>query len=334
MIPTLLAAWFFRIPGMAICLAATVLVLLTACLSGISTLEPTPPSLLLFLVTLLFLLGVGLVVCWLRYYLDLFHPRADRRRSSPSSPVWASNMAITEQEHEEIFVHLNHEMRTPLTIVYGNLQLLQEQQNRIKKEEQAELLRAAIQGCEDLQGTVNKLMHAFTITQEQYQLRCEPVPLLPVLREVLQKLPGASYPITVSVPDDLVVQVDRKALCEIFIQFLENVTLYTPAGTAVYIQARSAQEEHWVRKHQVVISVSDTGPGIPPEEIPTLFTRFSRLKRHSMGAIPGTGTGLYRCKMLVEAMGGHIWVESKGVPGKGSRFCISLEKTKSSKKLD
>ena len=70
--------------------------------------------------------------------------------------------------------------------------------------------------------------------------------------------------------------------------------------------------------------VKDTGPGIPPEEIPQLFQRFARLKRDVSGTIRGTGLGLYVCKQLVEAMNGSIWVESSGKAGEGSCFFVAL----------
>jgi signal transduction histidine kinase len=74
----------------------------------------------------------------------------------------------------------------------------------------------------------------------------------------------------------------------------------------------------------VCISVKDTGPGIPPEEIGLLFERFVRLQRDLAGAKRGTGLGLYISKQLVEAMGGRIWVESSGIEGEGSLFCFTL----------
>jgi len=70
--------------------------------------------------------------------------------------------------------------------------------------------------------------------------------------------------------------------------------------------------------------VQDAGPGIPPEEIPLLFEKCVRLKRDLAGPTPGMGLGLSICKYLVEAMEGHIWVESSGRMGEGCRFCLTL----------
>ncbi len=70
--------------------------------------------------------------------------------------------------------------------------------------------------------------------------------------------------------------------------------------------------------------MKDEGPGIPPEEVPLLFGKFVRLQRDLSGAVRGTGLGLYISKQLVEAMQGHLWVESAGRMGEGSRFCFTL----------
>ncbi len=65
-------------------------------------------------------------------------------------------------------------------------------------------------------------------------------------------------------------------------------------------------------------------PWIPPAELPLLFQKFIRLKRDLSGPVRGTGLGLYISKQFVEAMEGRIWVESAGITGQGSRFCVAL----------
>ena len=70
--------------------------------------------------------------------------------------------------------------------------------------------------------------------------------------------------------------------------------------------------------------VQDEGPGIPPDEIPSLFGKFVRLKRDMTGSVRGMGLGLYTSRRRAEEMGGRLWAESTGMPGQGTRFCLSL----------
>src|SRR5258706_12484548 len=70
--------------------------------------------------------------------------------------------------------------------------------------------------------------------------------------------------------------------------------------------------------------VRDHGLGVPQREVDKLFDRFVGLEREIAGPVLGSGLGLYMCRMLVEAMGGRIWVESSGVPGEGSTFSFLL----------
>jgi signal transduction histidine kinase len=80
-------------------------------------------------------------------------------------------------------------------------------------------------------------------------------------------------------------------------------------------------EEH---RGEIEVVVRDYGLGVPPRDAPKLFNRFVRLERDIGGPVRGTGLGLYLCRILVEAMGGRIWIESSGVPGEGSAFCFTL----------
>ncbi|HKD75903.1 MAG TPA: ATP-binding protein, partial [Ktedonobacterales bacterium] len=74
----------------------------------------------------------------------------------------------------------------------------------------------------------------------------------------------------------------------------------------------------------VQIQVRDWGLGIPPDAQALLFTRFVRLARDAASSTRGTGVGLYICRVLVQAMGGQIWIDSDGIPGMGSTLTFVL----------
>jgi signal transduction histidine kinase len=124
----------------------------------------------------------------------------------------------------------------------------------------------------------------------------------------------------------LIVRADPQYLRRILRNLLSNAFKYTPSQTALLVNATLADSTPAgvPATPSVCISVKDSGPGIPPDDISLLFEKFGRLNRDASSSIRGVGLGLYISKQLVQAMGGHIWVESSGIAGQGSRFCFTL----------
>jgi signal transduction histidine kinase len=110
------------------------------------------------------------------------------------------------------------------------------------------------------------------------------------------------------------VRGDRHRLIQVLTNLLSNAIKFTPPGGKIEVSMRC-------RSGAVEVSVKDTGPGIPPEALPTLFDRFTRVESASSGSV-GTGLGLMIAKQIVEAHGGKIWVDS--VPGEGSTFSFCI----------
>ena len=111
------------------------------------------------------------------------------------------------------------------------------------------------------------------------------------------------------------VRADRDKLAQILLNLLDNAIKFNKTGGAVEIIAEQKED-------QLRISIQDTGPGIPPEDLPRIFERFYRVDKARSHAIPGTGLGLSIVKHLVEAQHGVVSVES--APGEGSIFRFSL----------
>jgi signal transduction histidine kinase len=104
-------------------------------------------------------------------------------------------------------------------------------------------------------------------------------------------------------------------LQQVLINLLDNALRHTGAGGKVAVTAKVQGEE-------LAVSVHDTGPGIPPEELPYIFERFYKVEKARTRTTAGTGIGLAIVKGLVEAHGGRVWVES--TPGKGSVFTFTV----------
>lgn len=110
------------------------------------------------------------------------------------------------------------------------------------------------------------------------------------------------------------VNLDADHLREVIANLVENAIKYTPQGEVIIDV--TGNEEH------VIVSIRDSGIGIPAEDIPHLFQKFYRVDNSDTREIGGTGLGLYLCRRLIEAMGGRIWVESEYK--KGSTFSIEV----------
>jgi signal transduction histidine kinase len=96
---------------------------------------------------------------------------------------------------------------------------------------------------------------------------------------------------------------------------IDNAAKYSPPQSEVLLELQ-------IEGQVAVISVSDNGPGIPPEEQSQIFEKFYRLDSGDAKETYGYGLGLYLCRRLVEAMNGNIWVESE--PGEGATFHFAL----------
>ena len=122
------------------------------------------------------------------------------------------------------------------------------------------------------------------------------------------------------------MQANKQYFRQILRNVLSNAFKYAPTGTEVIISAEpyEAVAPAGGAVSQICIRVKDTGPGIPPDELPNLFGQFVRLERDLSGPVRGSGLGLYISKQMVESMGGRIWAESAGVPGQGSCFSFTV----------
>jgi len=111
------------------------------------------------------------------------------------------------------------------------------------------------------------------------------------------------------------VDADAQRVDQLLVNLIDNAIKYTPSGGAVTVLT-------WRRDAEVGVTVSDTGPGIPPEDLDHVFDRFFRVDEARRRTSGGSGLGLAICREIVEAHGGRIWVESEA--GRGSAFSLAL----------
>ncbi len=212
-----------------------------------------------------------------------------------------------------------HELRTPLTEIKGYLDILDHEAKGLSKANR-EFLERSITSAGRLSGLVNNLLNVARIEHGELNYRPEPVNYLTFIedlsRELTPRLKQQDRELSFSLPANLPeLQADATGLREILVNLIDNAVAHTTPGTG-HIQVT-------VKRHrnEIETSVSDNGVGIPLDAQERLFTKFFRVNELK-SSTRGTGLGLYICRSIVEAHGGHIWVESS--EGHGATFTFRL----------
>ena len=224
---------------------------------------------------------------------------------------------------DQFIMTASHELRTPLTAVQGYIELLEEYNQLLAPEARAEFIAKAHRGCEELVLMVGNIMDASRVEVDAENIRLAPISLAESVQHILEILEGITKrenrSVEIDVPSSLLVMAEDLRLRQVLLNLVSNALKYSPPGSPIAISADAQGED-------VTLHVRDAGLGVPLEGQQHLFERFMRLERDMNSPIRGAGLGLYISKQLIEAMGGHIWVESTGQPGKGSTFSFTLKR--------
>jgi histidine kinase len=232
--------------------------------------------------------------------------------------LMAAQLEEVENMRRQLIGDVTHELRTPLTSIKGYMEGLVDGVLPSTPETFNEIHREA----DRLSRLVDDLQELSRVEAKAYSLEFRPVPVSHLIQTILKRLSPQAAAKTIklqaTLPPDLPpVEADEDRITQVLVNLVSNAIQYTPEGGQIRISAAPQAD-------QVLISVNDSGIGIPPEHIANLFTRFYRVdKSRSRSAGGGSGIGLTIAKYLVEAHGGRIWAESKG-EGQGSTLTFSL----------
>ncbi len=252
----------------------------------------------------------GLVARAIRYAIE-------RKRAADEAAALRQREAL----QREFVANVSHEFRTPLTAIKASVETLR--RGGMSDAQMRERFIDAIERqAEHLARLVEELLSVASLESEGLQASPGVLDLAAGAREAADDLAAraAASKVTIIVDsslDRLKVWADPDHLSEILHNLAENALKYNKPGGNVRIAAR---EEDGL----VEVTVSDTGVGIPKEEIPLIFTPFHRTRYATSKKIAGTGLGLSIAKRAVEVNGGRLWFESE--PDKGSEFHFTLPK--------
>jgi signal transduction histidine kinase len=216
---------------------------------------------------------------------------------------------------------INHEMRTPLTAIYGYTELLLLRSD-VLSAEQRHMLSNVKDSTQRLMELVNNLLDVSRIEDGKLTIVPEVMEVLPALEKALAIVQPMADKKHISMQVDMAPALpaiwgDAKRVSQILVNLLSNAVKYTPDTGIITVTALQNSTPSMVE-----IQVTDNGIGIPSGLLPHIFDRFSRVERTAIQHTIGTGLGLSITKGLVEAHGGNIWVESE--EGHGTCFTFTL----------
>lgn len=238
-----------------------------------------------------------------------------------------TNIRLKEMERvkTEFLANVSHELRTPLTSIIGFSEVLLDGLGGELREQQKEFIQNIHGGGERLLALVNDMLDLCRIESGKMSIHCTEFGLKDLVEEVsavlLPSMEKKYQKFTVDIPEQSVsVYADRFKVRQIVLNLLDNASKFTPQEGEIKVSCRVKQEAE-IRK-MLLVSISDTGIGIKPEDQEIIFAPFRQADGSPSRQYEGTGLGLAICKRLVEMHGGKIWVESQ--PGKGSTFYFTL----------
>jgi signal transduction histidine kinase len=228
-------------------------------------------------------------------------------------------MLIRDVNMRDTFVSIaSHELRTPLTSIVGYADLLIHRNP--PDDTRKQWLKYILDNGNRLTALINDLLNVTRIQSGKLNIKLTTSKLSDVISEILAMTSESTdkhefiVDISPSLPE---VLIDRDKFGQVIGNLLSNAIKYSPKGGKITIAA------HYDNlRHRAVISVSDEGIGISPEDQSSLFTTFHRIQRKETQGIRGSGLGLYIAKEWTEAMGGEIWLQSE--LNKGSTFFVGI----------
>ena len=207
--------------------------------------------------------------------------------------------------------NMSHEIRTPLNAIVGFSKLVIDAECTNEKEQYAEIIE---RNSEILLNLFNDILDLSSLEADSLSFNIRPIKLIDICLQLEQqfcyKVKNGTKLILDDVDTELYVSGDWNRIIQIISNLLSNAAKFTPKGE---IHFGYREKEDFVEFY-----VKDSGIGIPAERVATIFQRFGKINDF----VQGTGLGLTLCRMVVEKMGGRIWLRSQ--EGKGSRFYFTL----------
>jgi len=224
-----------------------------------------------------------------------------------------------DEENLDFISFAAHELRGPITVIRGYLDVLEDELVDVLKDDQQELFRRLVVSSNRLSGYIDNILNTSKYDRRHLKMHLTEdsiTAIYDIISDDMKLRAGAQNRLlAVSIPADLpTVAADRASIGEVFGNLIDNAIKYSNEGGTINVTAA-------VNGDFVDVSVQDHGIGMPENVVSNLFQKFYRSHR-SRETVSGTGIGLYISKAIVESHGGTISVRSED--GRGSTFVVSL----------
>lgn len=250
--------------------------------------------------------------------------------SGYSGRIWVFEDITREKNMDKMkteFISIaSHQLRTPVTIIRGYLSMLTDDSYLIEDKEVKEYVKAAKQGSDRLVELIEDLLNISKLDMESVKISKERENIHRVFDEILNmhtkemNKKNIKFEKRYLVDRDETFLIDLQVLINIVTNLVENAIKYTPKNGKIALKVSTLEEEGKSKK--LIISVKDTGVGIPEEEQEKVFQKFFRAENVKNTECEGTGIGLYYVTRLLELLNGKITFSSK--LGEGTEFTIEI----------
>ncbi|MFM8373785.1 MAG: response regulator, partial [Bacteroidota bacterium] len=229
----------------------------------------------------------------------------------------ARELRSLDETKSRFFANITHELRTPLALIFGPAENLLKLENlgERSKEHIYNILRSSTK----LLNLVEELLDLSRMEANKLVVNEKPVWLHQFLSRTLATFTpysehrGITMKLDFRCPEDVILLMDVQKWEKIINNLLNNAMKFTPLGGRITLTAGLSGDE-------LIISVEDTGMGIPPEDLPYIFDRYYQVRTAENAQLGGAGIGLSLCREYIRLFGGEITAES--TPGEGSRFTL------------
>ncbi|MEA2461135.1 MAG: hypothetical protein QOH90_1312, partial [Actinomycetota bacterium] len=223
-----------------------------------------------------------------------------------------------DQLKSERVAMMAHDIRSPVSVVIGCAELLSNRWEQMEERQRQKFLDTIARQARSLLDLVDDALQVASIEAGELKYSPAPLDMVELVQGMVEDLCKADESLNLSLRATESLprcNGDEQRFRQVLFNLLSNAMKFSSPGDPIVVEVRRGGDE-------IVVSVTDKGIGIPEEEQRRVFEKFARVDPSEGPQAEGTGLGLYICKMMVEAQGGRLWLES--AVGQGSTFSFSI----------